>query len=218
MKDHLSKAAEYASKGDAWYAKAADEIIAAREERPLTWKQVAEGVGKSDTWCRRIVEWRVSGDANLPNPDWKRGSHATAQEITDGARRLLQTATSEQIREIMQDVPDEQRDEVLQGIVGTPAEVIEKKEEAHRDLIQKQPMFGWMAASEGLVLAKRGLRHAVDALIKLAINSRVNPDDDMLRVARDHAEEIGRAIHELEMTWGETPISDTIEELKGARA
>lgn len=87
-----------------------------------------------------------------------------------------------------------------------------------REKIEVDPLFGWQATAEGLRTAKTGVNKGVDALVKLSINARVNPDDDLLDLANLRAEQLGRVIAELETLWGETPISDAIAARRGVEA
>lgn len=60
-KQHIERAKDYAAKGDEYYAKAADEIISAREADPtLGYREIGEAIGKSRDWCYKIVRWRTS--------------------------------------------------------------------------------------------------------------------------------------------------------------
>lgn len=244
-KQHFRKAREYVAKGDEFYGKAADELIAANVGQPNgpTWTAAAAEIGKSDQWVRRLVTSRTNFDAGVEEGfqvDWERGSHGTKAEIREGVKRLAATDPSI-VTEILDTMPEEQREMVAQeiaqredfaeavksnevvrdtlilGVLGTEEQQQEKRDEAHRSLIAKHPMFGWGDVSEGLTLAIRGVSNGVNALVKLAINSRVSQDDDVLQVARGKAEDLGHRIHELEMAWGETPISDAIEELRPDR-
>jgi hypothetical protein len=63
---HLEAAAAYiavAESGDAKraaYEQAADEILAAQGEDPkLTQRQIGAAIGKSQTWVRELLLWRV---------------------------------------------------------------------------------------------------------------------------------------------------------------
>lgn len=68
-KQHIDRAKDYAAKGDDYYAKAADEIIAAREADPtLGWRAIAKTVGRSRYWCEQIVRWRTSGMDQVHGP------------------------------------------------------------------------------------------------------------------------------------------------------
>jgi len=103
---HLAKAEGYFAKGNAWYAKAADEIIAAKEaDTTLGNREIGVWFKKSDRWVRTIVTWRTTASPETP-VDWERGSHATTAEIKTGAEKLLRDAP-EAIEEILENLPDD---------------------------------------------------------------------------------------------------------------
>lgn len=107
---HLTKAAGYLERGDEFYAKAADEIIAAMEADPtLGQREIGERFGKGHKWVSTIVTWRTSGSPESQPIDWKRGSHATTKEIEVGAERLLAEAPMEQIERIVSSLPRERQ-------------------------------------------------------------------------------------------------------------
>lgn len=105
---HLTKAEGYFAKGEAFYRKAAEEIVAAKEaDYTLTNAQVGEWFGKSKTWVSNLVSWITSDPPEGTLPDWKRGSHATEAEIQTGAKKLLAEAPLEQVEQIVASLPKE---------------------------------------------------------------------------------------------------------------
>ena len=89
MKDHLILAAEAVAKGDAFYATAAKHMLAARDEGK-TEREIAEAVGKSQTWVHDTLKSYLRAE----RPDvlavkWHRGTHATKKEIENGAAKIL---------------------------------------------------------------------------------------------------------------------------------
>jgi hypothetical protein len=105
---HLAKAEGYLAKGDSWYHKAADEIVAAMEaDTTLGQQKIADRLGKSRAWVRDIVAWHTSGRPAAIS--WHRGSHATTAEIQQGARRLLREAPLEQVEQIISELPAERQ-------------------------------------------------------------------------------------------------------------
>lgn len=89
--DHLARAKEYIAQGDNYYAKAADEIIAARQADPgLSYAAIGARVGKGETWCKDLVRSRTNGrpDAEF-KVEWHRGQHATTEEIDKGVKKAL---------------------------------------------------------------------------------------------------------------------------------
>jgi len=103
---HLAVAVGYIAKGDEFYAKAADEIIAAMAAEPLTYLEVGKRIGKSDTWVSRLVtQRRAFLRRNDPDEtftlDHERGSHATTAEIEQGVEKVLANLPVEQKAELI---------------------------------------------------------------------------------------------------------------------
>jgi hypothetical protein len=146
---HLDRAKTYLDKGDGFYEKAADEIIAARGETPLTWKEVAAAVGKSAKWCQQVVAWRESGSTNLPKPEWQRGSHATTAEIKQGAKKLLRDAPMEQVERIIEDLPQERQQAIAAAAGHDYSKYRERLEEEARNRTPAQQKE--IEAAEGAV-------------------------------------------------------------------
>lgn len=109
------------------------------------------------------------------------------------------------------------RDEMVVKVFGTPSARKERAEENERKAIESNPVHAWRPIVDAFGDANRALTHALDGLVKLVINRGVDPEEDPLGVAHSRAEMVGRSIYEIEMAWGETPITDKIEELRGSR-
>lgn len=237
--EHLTKAHDYIGQGNSFYAKAADEIIAAQKaDSTLSHRQIAERLGCDASWVNRVVSWRTS-DAAAASP-FARAEGETARKDREAAARTVRTDPSvlvdlftalpaEQQEMVAQEIAQQEefaaaikaspvaRDELVGAMIGTPTEQHQRREEQDRQLISRHPLFGWSQVADGLGTANYGLTAALDALVRLAINARVDSADDALQVARLRAEKIGRSIHEIEMAWNETPITDKIEELRRDR-
>lgn len=54
--DHLAKAKDYIAKGEDYYRRAAEEIVAAQTADPtLGYRAIGETLGRSPSWCQRLV-------------------------------------------------------------------------------------------------------------------------------------------------------------------
>jgi len=236
---HLDKAGKLIAKGDGFYAQAADEIIAAQKADPtLSYKEIGTSFDKGATWVRSLVTWRTTEQAASPTP-FARAEGDTVRKDREAAKRIAKTdpgivaemfaamdpekremvisdiATTREFTDAVRANPVT-RDEVALAALGTGAEQKERHEEAGRKRLAAVPSTGWSDISSYFGNANRELTYALDVLVKLSINAQVDPKDDPLRVALGRAEMIGRTIHEVEMAWGITPISDKIEELRAA--
>jgi hypothetical protein len=59
---HLAKAKDYVARGEEFYRKAAEEIVAAQEADPtLGQREIAESLGRSKTWVQEVVSWSTTG-------------------------------------------------------------------------------------------------------------------------------------------------------------
>lgn len=130
MTDHLARAKDYIGKGEEFYRKAAEEIKAAREaDFALTWEQVAERVGKSGTWCRRLVQWGTSPQSTADTP-FAEESGRVAQRH---ARSVLRNAPPEQIAELLDDPTVRAKVSQAQQIAGEKVE--QRSEQTFRESI-----------------------------------------------------------------------------------
>ena len=103
---HLVKAEGHLAKGEAFYRKAAAEIVAAQEaDFKLTYKQIGERVGRSDGWVRRLVTWSTDETCTLALPS----SEPTGQVAARHARGVLRNAPLEQVEQIISDLPKERQ-------------------------------------------------------------------------------------------------------------
>jgi hypothetical protein len=88
---HLAKAKEYADRGDAFYEKAADEILAAKEEDPtLSNGAIGERLGRSGSWVGDLVRWRTSG-----HPDVRPFAGSREARLRSETRKLLRDEPTE---------------------------------------------------------------------------------------------------------------------------
>lgn len=61
--DHLALAKDYIARGEDFYRKAADEIKAAMTaDTTLSYREIGRSIGKSDRWCRDIVQWSTTAE------------------------------------------------------------------------------------------------------------------------------------------------------------
>jgi len=103
MNEHVEKAREYVERGDEFYAKAAQEIIAAQKDG-VKMGVIAAGIGRSDRWCRLLVaSWKSRKPDAEFKVDWERGTHGTKAEIEKGVEKAL--ADPKRVEQIVKDHP-----------------------------------------------------------------------------------------------------------------
>lgn len=111
---HLAKAEGYLAKGEAWYRKAADEMRAAKNEGAI-WPEIGDRLGRSKSWCERIVAWAESpaNDASAPTPFAEPGRDTPDVR---GFKRVLAEAPMEQIETSLADLSPERRAQFQQAL------------------------------------------------------------------------------------------------------
>ena len=105
-KQHLAKAKEYADRGEQFYRMAAEQMIAARQAEPLTWKQIAEVIGRSASWCSRVVSWHEEypdSDSLVPVPKTFYTQEKGESDKRQRAQSVLRDAPAEQIADMLSD-------------------------------------------------------------------------------------------------------------------
>lgn len=143
MSDHLTRAKEYIAKGEDFYRKAADEIISARaEDTTLGYREIAESIGRSAEWARRLVQWRTS-DEDLAGP-W-----AGDERSMRGTKNVL--ADPEQRRRVIASLPADARASIAADILKDPAVT----DAAHDD----STFTSAVAGARSRIDAKRDQRH-----------------------------------------------------------
>jgi hypothetical protein len=102
---HVTKAKGYLAKGDEFYGRAADEMIAAREaDSQLSWAALGAEFGRGKTWAADIVAWRTNGQCTGMPFSEPKGAVATRH-----AKAVLKDAPLEQIETILDQLPRERR-------------------------------------------------------------------------------------------------------------
>jgi hypothetical protein len=110
--DHLARARDYIAKGDDFYLKAGQEIVAwLDEDASRTHAQAATALGKSASYVDRLV--RVARDESVTGevtqPEWASGSNKR-DEVT---RTTLAKADDKQVKEIVAALPVEAVERVM---------------------------------------------------------------------------------------------------------
>lgn len=94
---HLAKARDYVARGEEFYRKAAEEIIAAMEADPtLGNREIGQWFGKSEFWVRDVV-------MRVTNASARSERYAVRKEASDraSAKQVLRESTPEQLAELL---------------------------------------------------------------------------------------------------------------------
>lgn len=94
---------DYVARGEEFYRKAAEEIVAARGEG-ATWTEIGDFLDRSDEWCRKVASWhetpaKTTKSTTLPF------SEPAGQVATRHTRAVLRDSTPEQVEEIVASLP-----------------------------------------------------------------------------------------------------------------
>lgn len=119
----LVVARDYIARGEDYYRKAAEEIVAAMKEDPtLSFAAVGKALGKGKDYARRLVLSYTSDSPESGGIDWERGSHATVAERQAAAQKVFSDAPLEQVEQIARDIPASRRAEIAQAMLGVNGE------------------------------------------------------------------------------------------------
>lgn len=107
--DHLERAKTYIGKGEDYYRRAAEEIVAAKAENPtLGYREIGEVLGRHASWCQRLVTHFTSvADPQQPpfggpEENEARYQRQTKQTLRDPERR----------RKALTELPDSELEQV----------------------------------------------------------------------------------------------------------
>lgn len=126
MSDRIDRAREYIAKGEEFYAKAADEIVAAFEEG-MSFPTIARELGRSVSWVKELAAWRRSGtpgpNSQDPLPTPFAGQY---EERIERAGRQAVRERPEVIVEMVEELHD---NPAFQAAVASASSRIEAKRE-----------------------------------------------------------------------------------------
>jgi Family of unknown function (DUF6192) len=191
---HLDRAEKYLARGDEFYGKAADEMIAAKAADPaLSNRAMGERFGKSARWVGALIGWRERGEPDAPI-DWGRGSHATSAEIDEGVVKMLRDGPMERVEQIVSSLPANRVAKVAHAALGRPGvaremakdpdaaaavvrasahvgeEQAHREDRRHREHSQTRPTMDLLVKVLGnLMVAKRATKSAYEAARELSL-------------------------------------------------
>lgn len=191
MNTHLERAREYIGKGEEFYRKAAEEItVAMSEDSTLSYRQVAEQVGRDREWCRRLVTWSTNGES-LATP-W---AGEQDRKNTTATKKVLRESTPEQVEEIVADLTPERARVIADALTFSHPATMASSAFAHEratteaiDAAQKERVpglvkaHGFYSVLADLFSAKRSYGRALDAVRELDLSDE---EKDALAEATD---------------------------------
>ena len=169
---HLAKAETYIGKGEAWYRKAALEIVAAQESDPaLTNREIGEYLGGySKDWVRKVVAWSTTDEA--PRTPFME-PHRDSTDVR-GAKRVLATAPLEQVEQIIATLPKDRQQAIAAATGDRHATARQTYDERERDMTPA-------ARKEREAAVEEADQHVADLMsgfdhLSIATNLRVSTD------------------------------------------
>jgi hypothetical protein len=109
----IARAKEFLATGDEKYRLAAKEMRAARDAG-ATWDEIGDGVGRSESWCRKVVTW-----AELPANE--RSNSTVWENHKDIDRRKARQVIREEPEVVLQAIQNDP--ELAQAIAKDPEAV-----------------------------------------------------------------------------------------------
>ena len=75
---HLAKAEGYLTRGESFYHRAVEEIVAAQTaDSTLSNREIGKRFDRSEAWVRKLVQWHTSGSTSI-SPYSEDGPHSRA--------------------------------------------------------------------------------------------------------------------------------------------
>lgn len=173
---HLARAKAHIAKGDEYYAKAADDIMAAQKADPqLSNRAIAQRVGKSESWVSALVRSRTNhqraGDAPF-EVDWESGSNkrdevaSKVMQDPEQRKHVLASLPTEVKRELVEDLAEDPQQRVRMRAVADNAAERDEKVQAMRehkragDHAQRQGL-AWVNIEAEIDKVGRALKNAL---------------------------------------------------------
>lgn len=165
MNQHLENARGYIAQGEAYYHKAAEEMLAAQSDG-MTVKEIASALGRSTGWVSSITSWHVQNTERSP-------FSGQYDRVRDSLASAAAKKNPQAIVEAITKAPPEARREIMRGIAKEPA----LNAEMEREQIQhvgrpaarenerewrRQGTDGWLSLARPLIRADAALKDAVE--------------------------------------------------------
>ena len=185
--DHLAKAKDYIAKGEDYYRKAAEEIKAAMDEdSTLSYVEIGRRLGRSDTWCGRLVRSYTTSTRAADEDlivDWDSGSNKRADVVQQAARnkpteiaKAIQAAPEPARRQIMAELAEEHetRQPMYEALSDSADARVEASDRRAREATPDLSAMGdELDAGHGMAKARRVLRSEVlPAIQRLDFSTR----------------------------------------------
>jgi hypothetical protein len=173
---HIAKAATHLARGEGSYRKAADEMQAAKDAG-ATWPEIGDGLGRSASWCRRIVSWAKT-PANDRSTSTPFGGEAERERLDSSAtRKVLRDAPLEQIEQLMGDLAPERRQAIAAAAGHTYSQARQAVEEEKKNRTPEEEKARQQDREE----STRAARQATSVFTALGIVGHLEQATEELR-------------------------------------
>lgn len=130
----LTRAASHLAKGEGSYRKAAAEMQAAKEAG-ATWTEIGDTLGRSRSWCERIVAWsRTPASSASSTTPWEDNRQVDHRKT----RRVLRDAPLEQVESLINDLPPERQQAIAAAAGHAYSKARREHDEAEAQLTPEQ--------------------------------------------------------------------------------
>jgi hypothetical protein len=127
---HLARALSYIEKGEAFYMKAAEEIMAARTEG-ATWNECGDELGRSFQWCKDIVAWaKTPANRRKSTPYARSGDPGVLKR---NVKLGLKEMPAEVIEQVISELPPERQSQIAAAAGSAHHKSVEKMRDKIRD-------------------------------------------------------------------------------------
>lgn len=111
--DHLARAKDYIARGEDFYRKAAEEIVAALDADPtLGYGRIGKAIGRDESWARRLVQWSTNPSPAASTPfggadERHRKDASAAKKVAREQPEAIAAAITEAPAEAQRKIADE---------------------------------------------------------------------------------------------------------------
>lgn len=172
---HIDKAAGYIEKGEGYYARAADEIVAAQAaDTTVSNREIGERFGRSKDWVRQLVLWRTTGDSSRQPTPFSGQADAINLRKT---RQMLREAPLEQVERMVAALPRARQ----VAIAAAAGDAYSKARQDHEDRERQRPEQERRAQDQAREQISRPVRQAAAGFTSLGIVGHLEQAAEELR-------------------------------------
>lgn len=171
---HIDKAASHIAKGEAFYRKAAEEIVAAQAADPtLGYREIGPLFDRSAKWVGDLVRWHTSGSTSS-TPFASTGPRHQDRVAT---RKLLREGSLEEVEQMIAELPSERKQAIAAAAGHAYSQARRDHDEAARNRTPEEEEARQHARQD----STRSARQAVGTFTALGIVGHLEQATEELR-------------------------------------